>query len=139
MYSTRECLKNDLNSITKIFCAYNSFMLYAMDSHDFFLFYSRSPPWILSVSRKQRRYHHHHHFFIIDQNLTASLKKHSTIKKMLEAAVRFRPTPPAFKDISRTCRSIQTFELSVPIKSVWSFNRNDSSTYYFRFGFIEIL
>ena len=85
-----------------------------MNSHDCLLFHRRIPPWILSVSRNKEM-----SLFLHNQNnLNASLKRHSTIKKTFEAAVRFRPTPPAFRDISRTCTSMKIFKLCVPFKQI---------------------
>lgn len=81
----------------------SSLLSNAMNSHYCLLLNRWIPPWILKESEDnifnisgEERINFTQHMQMIDTKIE------STIIKTLDAAVKFRPTPPVFKDVNNT-------------------------------------
>lgn len=106
-----------------------SFLANAVDSHNRLLFNCWIPPWILW------REHGMFEFDKENENLFPLVKKGKkgikrwkrkcTIKKTLDAAVKFNPTPPALKDINRTWNTTPaTHYLASKVSKQWRISGN---------------
>lgn len=89
---------------------YGPLLTNAMNTHNCLFLNCRIPPWILHLISRVRW-----HFVEGRESRKAEGQECVfTIRKTFDAAVRFKPTPPALSDINNTCRK-QWNEMNLPL------------------------